>query len=226
MARPFVVLVDGKRACSRCGVWRSLTEFSPAKDGALGHSSRCKACVAECMRMWRAGQPRISRAKPENVAKRAAAHALFRTGRRVCTVCRVEKALSDFPRLTESPTGYAYRCKDCNREAMTRWRDKGDNRALASKRSVDSARKRRYGMSVHEIAAWLAEQGGCCAICQQPLSVATRQCHVDHDHMTGANRGILCSGCNTGIGLLRDDAELLRAAEAYLDRAKRKENAA
>lgn len=40
---------------------------------------------------------------------------------------------------------------------------------------------------------------------------------VDHDHETGAVRGILCGACNMALGLLRDDPEVLRALTKYVD---------
>lgn len=53
-----------------------------------------------------------------------------------------------------------------------------------------------------------------CAICgREPGS---RRLHVDHCHETGLIRGLLCSRCNSGIGLLRDDPELLKTAYNYL----------
>ncbi|MEV0399508.1 endonuclease VII domain-containing protein [Actinoallomurus sp. NPDC050550] len=54
-------------------------------------------------------------------------------------------------------------------------------------------------------------QGGLCPICQ----VAAAE-HVDHDHFTGDVRGILCAGCNTGMGQLRDDPWVVRRAIEYL----------
>jgi hypothetical protein len=66
-------------------------------------------------------------------------------------------------------------------------------------------------------AAWfmekLKEQDYKCAICHR----SPKRLFVDHDHDDGQNRGLLCSCCNSGIGMLKDDIALLRAAIAYLE---------
>lgn len=51
--------------------------------------------------------------------------------------------------------------------------------------------------------------------------MATAECPicVDHDHTTGKVRGLLCHGCNHGIGSLKDDPAMLRAAADYLEEA-------
>jgi hypothetical protein len=78
---------------------------------------------------------------------------------------------------------------------------------------------RRYGMSVGDYDALLAEQCGGCAICGTtiPGGSSSRLC-VDHDHLTGRIRGLLCVKCNSGIGLLGDDPARVRLAAAYLER--------
>lgn len=67
--------------------------------------------------------------------------------------------------------------------------------------------------------AMFAAQGGRCAICgtDKPCGATPRKrlC-VDHSHVTGEVRGLLCVPCNAGVGMLRDDPAVLDRAAAYL----------
>lgn len=71
--------------------------------------------------------------------------------------------------------------------------------------------ERKYGLTERELAGILAVQCGQCVIC-----LTARPEHVDHDHTTGAVRGILCSGCNSGLGNFGDDLGRLWSALRYL----------
>jgi hypothetical protein len=88
--------------------------------------------------------------------------------------------------------------------------------------------QRRYGITEEDYNTLLEVQGGKCAICgstQGRMHAATgepRHLAVDHDHETGEIRGLLCDGCNQGIGLLGDDPNRLADAAAYLMRAQLK----
>lgn len=73
------------------------------------------------------------------------------------------------------------------------------------------------GVSVEQIEIWLARQGGRCAICRG--NNGGRRLYVDHCHATGKGRGLLCSTCNTGLGLFKDDPLVLQAAIEYLARS-------
>ena len=80
--------------------------------------------------------------------------------------------------------------------------------------------KRNYGISLEQYEAMLRNQNGLCAICDCVLEHrghGLNNANVDHCHSTKIVRGILCGQCNRGIGLLKDSAELLRKAVAYLD---------
>lgn len=87
------------------------------------------------------------------------------------------------------------------------------------------AKQRKWqaaGIDASRYQEMLHEQGGVCAICHKPekhkdgLSGKSKDLAVDHDHNTGAVRALLCSACNTALGLFRDDPALLNAAMAYL----------
>lgn len=84
---------------------------------------------------------------------------------------------------------------------------------------------RRYGITLDEYERMVETQGGRCAICGErpdPAGVkAASRLHLDHDHVTGRNRGLLCVRCNPGVGYFRDDPALLRAAADYIDRHRR-----
>lgn len=74
-----------------------------------------------------------------------------------------------------------------------------------------------YGITLEDYERMSAEQDHACAICGSEASL--EQCsvlHVDHDHVTGAVRELLCSKCNNGLGSFRDVPERLEQAAAYL----------
>jgi hypothetical protein len=64
----------------------------------------------------------------------------------------------------------------------------------------------------------LESQNGRCAICQTTEPGGGKPVfQVDHNHKTGAVRGLLCSRCNQLLGYARDSADILRSAEKYLN---------
>lgn len=82
---------------------------------------------------------------------------------------------------------------------------------------------KKYNISLEEFdALWIVFKGKCC-ICEKELKLPEPKqgqsldtvC-VDHDHNTGNLRGLLCSGCNKGLGLFKDSAILLQKAKDYL----------
>jgi N12 class adenine-specific DNA methylase len=81
------------------------------------------------------------------------------------------------------------------------------------------ALKKDYDMDLQEYDAMLEQQGGVCAICSRPEQAkGIDRLAVDHDHVTGKVRGLLCSSCNRGIGCFKEDINLLRGAVSYLEK--------
>lgn len=89
-------------------------------------------------------------------------------------------------------------------------------------RSRESSRRsqliRYYGITPEEFQDRLDNQGGRCAICCVETPGTTKNWHVDHCHVTGEVRGILCNHCNLLLGYAKDNTETLLAAVRYLKR--------
>lgn len=83
---------------------------------------------------------------------------------------------------------------------------------------VDARLKSRYGISLEERDAMITLQGNQCAGCRSPLGDwCSSSVHVDHDHETGAVRGVLCFACNTFLGKMGEDVAAIRALADYLE---------
>jgi Recombination endonuclease VII len=102
---------------------------------------------------------------------------------------------------------------EINERRRTRWATDPEYREkqLASRRKDQP---KIYGISPEEFDAMLATQNGVCAICKRK---SEKKLCVDHCHVTGVVRGLLCNKCNTGLGFYGDNPALLRTAAAYLE---------
>lgn len=80
---------------------------------------------------------------------------------------------------------------------------------------------KRYQMSESDMRAMLHSQGGLCACCGGDTPGHKHGWFIDHDHNTGAVRGILCHGCNLGLGGFNDSPAKLQSAIRYLERSLR-----
>lgn len=81
-------------------------------------------------------------------------------------------------------------------------------------------RVKKYGLTSEQYGELLSAQQGTCAICGGTESKGRpgERLHVDHDHATGAVRGLLCSECNRGIGHFGERDDVLIKAAMYLRR--------
>jgi len=76
--------------------------------------------------------------------------------------------------------------------------------------------KHSFGLKLEDYNKMLSAQEKNCAICGIPAEACKKALAVDHCHSTNKIRGLLCMNCNRGLGLLRDDIQVLEAAIAYL----------
>jgi hypothetical protein len=112
---------------------------------------------------------------------------------------------------------YAANRERVRREIRERYANDPEYRAKildAGKKTRRGAELRRfYGMSPADFEARIASQHGVCMICSRKFK---RSPDVDHCHKTGLLRGLLCSGCNVGIGALGDDWWVAAKGAIYL----------
>lgn len=135
-------------------------------------------------------------------------------GERTCRKCSARKQITEF-HWANSNLYRRRSCKSCD-EARSQ-----EVRSASPRKYAEAARnrsfKRKYGLTLDDFDAMLIEQNYRCRICWERMFINTT--HVDHDHATGAVRGLLCTNCNLGLGHFRDDRWRLQNAMAYLTAA-------
>ncbi len=133
-----------------------------------------------------------------------------------CTACTAARRKAWYQANRDREIARVKEWQQENAERLNAYRREHNQRPERKRALRDGYYRRTYGLSADDFDAMLDAQDGGCAICRQkPERLASL--HVDHDHGTGAVRGILCVGCNQGLGQFRHDATLLRQAIAYLE---------
>lgn len=149
-----------------------------------------------------------------------------------CSKCALVKPVDEFGKARNTKTGLASRCKVCDRKSKAEsnarvkermgsaWRDRqagytAKYRERHPDRVAEYERRHnleyKFGLKIPEYEALLADQGGVCAACGS--SPESKRLAVDHDRTCCPGtrscgrcvRGLLCSNCNTALGLVKDD---------------------
>lgn len=114
-------------------------------------------------------------------------------------------------------------CRECSRKYQREYQR--DYRSRNPEKRREYQRKtnlrRLYGVSTDDYERMFEKQGGVCRICRQPeqrsrADGSRKHLHLDHDHVTGRVRGLLCTRCNTVLGMANDDCSVLASAIDYL----------
>ena len=170
------------------------------------------------------------------------------SSKKICSRCKKEKQNSgrDFPPDKRRPYGIASYCRRCNSTKGAFWRRKKyNNDANYRKRVIEYNRKlflkkyrndedfrnrtkfnswkrelkRIFGMTPNQYDELLKIQNESCGICGISSKEIKKRLSVDHDHITGKVRGLLCTRCNMAIGMFDVDKlgfKLLEKAKNYL----------
>lgn len=145
----------------------------------------------------------------------AARHKKYRDEHPEETVARHKKYYAEH-REEQMAHREKYRAEHC--EELATYRKRYDAKYYVEHREDNRkcGLRSRYNLTLEQYQEILDNQGGRCFICGRHQSEFTKKLHVDHDHITGKIRGLLCTSCNTALGLLKDNIDYLIKAIQYL----------
>lgn len=130
-----------------------------------------------------------------------------------CPVCKT----TEHPKADKK----GHLCKPCATERATQWYKDNPERYFFNQI------KAKYGINRLDYLSLLDSQDNKCAICNEEESAPNvhkkdqkRRLALDHDHLTGQIRGFLCYRCNTTLGKVKDNVELLQSMINYLEEHK------
>jgi hypothetical protein len=208
---------DEGRECSKCGAYKPWSEYH-AGNGARQRNSQCMACESAYHSSRYYADIEASRAYGREVQRRHMDKVNPDRNRfvpcqidedgRECPRCRKYKSWAEFHTWKKADGHETSVCKPCWREATRK------HRYL-----------RTYGITVEQFEWLEGQQQGLCALCHSPeIRVHPRSgelfyLSIDHYHECGRHaperaceqciRGLLCYGCNGGLGLLEGKPYLL-----------------
>lgn len=149
---------------------------------------------------------------------------------KTCPRCRTKKSRDDFNRNRSTKDGLADWCRECTRRYQherrawfreyeqrpgakeTKQRYRAEHPESVARGKWKYRLKSKYGLTLEEFGQMVKAQDGKCALCGD----TPPRLWVDHDHLTGEVRGLLCPKCNVGLGQLGDTSAGLLSALEYL----------
>jgi hypothetical protein len=128
---------------------------------------------------------------------------------------------------TENPNKWFIKCKSCGEEHEQTSREIQRNQKVMSCKNYkphnwtgvskeDGYIRRNYGITLDQYHDLLVAQSNGCAICGRTQEPDGRRLAIDHCHVSGNVRGILCNNCNNGLGSFGDSIEGMQKAIDYL----------
>lgn len=141
-----------------------------------------------------------------------------------CSYCQGFLSVDKFAKASTTKRGYNYGCKACNlaRRDTPELKEKAVGTAKKWRHAnweqhKDTFLRKTYGISYDAYQHMKEKQDSECAICYTKEEDSPKGLVVDHCHETGKVRRLLCGQCNTGLGMFKDNPQLLRTAAEYLE---------
>ncbi len=175
------------KRCSRCKKELPLSSFQLRDKHKNTYVSSCKLCLKN------------SRVKYKNRDK------IF-VENKICNKCKENKDRYCFYIHDEAKDGLRASCKECYSKASKEYNCRN------VKKNFYCQIKRKYNLEEEKYLSMLNKQDGKCFLCGGNERIC-----IDHNHNTGKIRKLLCSSCNSAIGLFKENIEVIRNAALYLE---------
>lgn len=207
-----------EKQCNTCGEIKALELFYKNRGMVDGYYNRCKDCQKVYFKEYHNSEKgKATRARLAEAVKTPPKE-------KKCSKCKQILPAESFPRSNIHKTGLYSYCFPCKNIASTESKKKNRHAIIAYNNREDVKQRRlardylkKYGIELKDYDLMLEAQGGGCQICKSTDPKGQGRFHVDHNHETGEVRGLLCSHCNTGLGMFKDSPALLISAAAYLE---------
>jgi hypothetical protein len=134
-----------------------------------------------------------------------------------CVVCDSDKSKTEFDVFGKVKKTRRSYCKSC---APTYWKNRWlKNKETIARQNRNSRLKTTFGITPEDYEKLSQKQNNQCLICKKDYgNNKNKYLSIDHNHDTGEIRGLLCQKCNSAIGLLNEDIELVKRTLLYLER--------
>jgi len=139
------------------------------------------------------------------------ARAIQVEGTKYCKSCDTTKPIDDFYLRNKTSMVRHSTCKECDKKRVK------ENHDPVAYRNAEL--QRRYGITQQDYEVMIVEQNNQCAICNATEPGGRHNSGyfvVDHCHTTGKVRKLLCNNCNTALGLVGDNTQILQSMIEYL----------
>ncbi len=153
------------------------------------------------------------------------------------------QSLDNFGKNKNHKDKLQYHCKNCQNKASQNWRKNNNEKSREMSKSwykenlnktilykkdnknlIKGYSYKKFWPNLSPIEATnkylelLKEQNNCCSICKRNENQFKYALAVDHNHLTGKVRGLLCGPCNQALGLLKEDISSINNLLNYLEK--------
>lgn len=204
------------KPCVNCSIIKEMSEFKRQKFSKNGISNTCKECANSYLRKKRTE----NKLKFKDYDKTK-----YLKNQEEIKQTSKEYYNKNKENVLKKVKSYRTRSKEKRREWSKVYYSKNKETILKNNKKYDTSKsrlKRLYNLELVDYNKMLIAQNNCCAICKIPKDKLRYKLSVDHCHKTGKVRGLLCSSCNTALGLFKDNIISLETAIVYLGKNNEK----